>query len=49
MRGEVLKAALNVITYHKHESGCCVRCEQPETVEYVLIKCKGYERMKDNK
>jgi len=26
----------------KHESGCFVRFDLPETVEHVLIMCKGY-------
>ena len=27
----------------KHESGLCVKCDLPETVEHILIKCKGYD------
>ncbi len=37
--------ALNHSLYKigKHESGLCVKCDLPETVEHVLIKCKGYD------
>ncbi len=37
--------ALNHSLYKigKHESGLCVICDLPETVEHILIKCKGYD------
>ncbi len=37
--------ALNHSLYKmgKHESGLCVKCDLPETVEHILIECKGYD------
>lgn len=31
----------------KHESGLCDRCQEEETVEHVVLKCRDYEAQRE--
>ena len=33
----------------KHPTGLCQKCQQPETVQHILITCRSYERERETR